>query len=492
MRAGRSVIVARGISKRFGRTVALDGVDFDAKAGEIHALIGENGAGKSTFLNIVAGRVAPDSGTIDVGGAARSTHTARRKSGVAAVFQSPMLFERLSWEENLALGNFSGQRWTIDKRTVATNAGRLAQELGFALPPPNKPIARCSISERVRLEILRALSFNPQVLMLDEPTSVLSIEELEQFLEMLRRLRTNGRAVVIVTHKLAEALAIADRITVLRHGKKVAGLKASETNEEELAALMIGELPPLLSDGRGCRQSEIPTLILDHLLLDREGKRLLDGVSLEIYPGEIVGIAGVDGNGQADLVAVIARVISPTSGRIEIKDNQRMAVIPQNRDSDGLVLEMSLWENVLLVEPIRRQFTRACGLMAKNGAIKFCRDLIERFSLRASGAEAPAASLSGGNRQRLLIARALAIDPEMIVAHDLTRGLDLRVKSQVHARLRQYASDGGAVLLISTDLAEVFELCNRNFVISRGRLRAMTTAEREAAQIGLMMGGARG
>lgn len=403
-----------------------------------------------------------------------------------------MLFERMSWEENLALGGYNSDSTTLDLRAIADNALRTARDLGFELPPAGAIVADRSISERVRLEILRALSFDPRVLILDEPTSVLAPAALAQFLEMLRRLRDAGRAVIIVTHKLGEALAIADRITMLRRGRKIAELKVGDTNEKELAALMIGELPATRSTTRGSVQTETPTLTIEDLALERGGRRVLDNIALEVYPGEIVGIAGVDGNGQAELVATLAGALKPTAGRITLRGGGTMAVIPQNRDFDGLILDMPLWENLLLIEPLRKQFTRIGGILSRRRAGAFCRSLLERFAIRAAGAESPAISLSGGNRQRLTIARALATDPAALVAHDIARGLDLRAAAEVHNRLCDFTNGGGAVLLISTDLEEILELCSRSYVISRGRLREVANTDREAAQIGLMIAGARG
>src|SRR5215472_9743531 len=238
--AGDKMLAAHGITKRFGRTLALDGVDFYAREGEIHALVGENGAGKSTLINIFAGRLRPDSGhaTLDRAVLGAGSATAALARGVAAVYQSPMLFERMGWEENLALGGFSPQRFNMTR--VVTEAATLAGELGFTLPPRRAIVERRSVAERVRLEILRALSFRPRVLILDEPTSVLSPAELQPFLQLLRRLRSQGRIVIIVTHKLAEALGVADRVTVLRHGRVAAERAAALTNEAELAQLMMG------------------------------------------------------------------------------------------------------------------------------------------------------------------------------------------------------------------------------------------------------------
>ncbi|HEX4827136.1 MAG TPA: ATP-binding cassette domain-containing protein, partial [Xanthobacteraceae bacterium] len=241
------MLTATAISKRFGRNLALDSVDFCARPGEIHALVGENGAGKSTLINIFAGRLRPDGGRAALDGDVLRTGSAHAalRAGIAAVYQSPMLFERMTWEENLALGGFGGETTKLHLDEVAAGARSLGGDLGFQLPSAGTTVEKCSMAERVRLEIIRALSFDPRVLILDEPTGVLAAGELAAFLDLLRRLRAEGRIVVIVTHKLAEALAVADRVTVLRHGRLVAERTAAETNEAELALMMIGELAPL-------------------------------------------------------------------------------------------------------------------------------------------------------------------------------------------------------------------------------------------------------
>lgn len=495
------MLAANAITKRFSRTVALDNVEFCARPGEIHALVGENGAGKSTLINIFAGRLRPDSGRATLDGVpllAGSPHAALR-AGIAAVYQSPMLFERMSWEENLALGGFDAGADRLDLRAIADRARQLADQLGFALPPAGATVEQRSVAERVRLEILRALSFDPRVLILDEPTGVLAPGELAAFLETLRRLRTEGRIVVLVTHKLAEALAVADRLTVLRHGRTVAERIAAETGEAELARMMVGDLPPSSSRPLYYRAGGKTVLALDHLVVNRDRHRVVDNLTFALAEGEIAGIAGVDGNGQAELVELLAGVRRLVSGSVRLADGEAhrtatahpsMAVVPQNRDLDGLVLEMPLWENLMLAAGLRRRFTGRAGWIRRPQALDFCGELLDKFRIRAPGADFPAAALSGGNRQRLAVARALATSPRVLIAHDICRGLDLRATADVHQMLREYSAAGGAVLLISCDLDELLALCGRLAVICRGRLTELSAADRDPVRIGLLMSGA--
>lgn len=489
------MLAAHAITKRFGRTVALDCVDFRALPGEIHALVGENGAGKSTLINIIAGRTRPDAGHITLDGAAMPTGSsgAALQFGIAAVYQSPMLFERMSWEENLALGGFAVPR-LLDLNDVAMRATRLADDLGFRLPPPHATIEERTVGERVRLEILRALSFAPRVLILDEPTGVLAAGELAAFLDLLRRLRAEGRIVVLVTHKLAEALAVADHVTVLRRGQVVAERLAGETDEADLARLMIGEIVSRPRVPTYYRATDRPALALEQLTFERDGYRVLDGVGFTLQVGEIAGIAGVDGNGQTELVEIMAGARAPASGRVRVAggaaDEAALAVIPQNRDLDGLILEMTLWENLLLSQALRERCRGRWGWLRRTLITAHCAELLGRFRIHASGPAAAAAALSGGNRQRLAVARALATAPRALVAHDICRGLDLRATADVHRMLREYAAGGGAVLLVSSDLDELLALCGRLAVMSRGRLTQVPSGERDATHIGLLMSGA--
>jgi general nucleoside transport system ATP-binding protein len=490
------VIAAAAITRRFARTLALDAVDFCAYPGEIHALVGENGAGKSTLINIFAGRLKPDRGVVSLDGVALTTGSAHLalKAGIAAVYQSPMLFERMSWEENLALGGFGVGGSRNDLEGAANRARSLAASLGFELPSAGAAVERCSVGQRVRLEILRALSFDPRVLILDEPTGVLAPSELDAFLDTLRRLRAEGRIVVIVTHKLAEAIAVADRITVLRHGRVAAVQRAAETSVAELARLMIGDVAAAVAtsarDPLPIANHGAPALVVEDLTLAVDGRRLLDAVGFAVAAGEIAGVAGVDGNGQTELVEVIAGIRAPTSGRLLVfPDRDALTVIPQNRDLDGLILDMTLWENVLLARAVRARFARG-GWLQCSRATAFCAGLLERYRIRSAGAASLASALSGGNRQRLAVARALAGDPRVLVVHDICRGLDLSATAEVHRRLREFATAGGAVLLISSDLDELLALGSSMYVISRGHLVPIATGDRDAERIGLLMSGA--
>lgn len=485
------MLVADSISKRFGALQALAGVSFAAYPGEIHVVLGENGAGKTTLMNIFTGHLRPERGTVTLEGRALRAGSTRaaREAGVGAVHQSSMLFERLSWEENLALGGFGARR--LELARVALRARELGQELGFKLPPPGTLIEQLSVTERVRLEVMRALSFDPRVLILDEPTSVLAPAELAGFLESLRRLRAAGRIIILITHKLAEAAAVADRVTVLREGKVVAQAAAGQLDQAALARLMVGEIEPPAAPTARAPADGRALLEIEELSVAQNGRVVLDRLALTLRAGEIVGVAGVDGNGQVELVEVLAGIRPPSSGRVVVGAGQRgarLAVIPQNRDLDGLILDMAIWENLMLSAPLRAQVS-AHGWLDRRAAVELCAALIARFRIRAPSALAVAAALSGGNRQRLEVARALAGAPALVVAHNVCRGLDVAATADVHRELRNFAAAGGAVLLISSDLDELLGLSDRMAVMSRGRLRPIADHEREPARLGMLMAG---
>jgi general nucleoside transport system ATP-binding protein len=492
----QGLLQAIAITKHFGSTVALDGVDFSARPGEIHALLGENGAGKTTLMNVIAGHVRPDHGAVTLDGAALKTGSpqAALRAGIATVHQSPMLFERLSVVENLALGGFMQRGLALDQ--VAERATAMARQLGFALRLDQRALTGVTLAERMRLEILRALSFGPRVLILDEPTGLLAPNELSGFLDLLRASRDRGRSVILITHKLEEAIAVADRITMLRGGRVAGQTTPAGTNAAELAALMVGGALPAARQGdrRDGRGAEVLTLA--GLGLDIEGRTVLNDVSLRVGAGEILALAGVDGNGQHELAAILAGVYQPTRGRVllhgrsvEAQAMRQVAVIPQSRDEEGLILHMELWENLLLAPALRRGMRRA-GLQRRSAGIALCASMIERFAIRARTPRQKAAALSGGNRQRLMVARAMASRPAVLVAHDFTRGLDINAAAEVGRMVREFADQGGAVLLISADLDEVFELGHRVAVISRGHVVEVEEQDRTAEQVGLLMAGA--
>ncbi len=503
------MLAARHVTRRFGPLLALDAVDFDARPGEIVALLGENGAGKTTLMNILGGRLRPDAGSIELFGRALrpGSPAAALAAGVAAVHQSPMLFERMTWEENLALGGFgagaarSGRtEFTIDLKEVAARAAAMAARLGFALPPPGVRMEQRSMAERVRMEVLRALSFDPRVLILDEPTGLLAPVELTAFLDVLRRLRAEGRIVILVTHKLAEALAVADRITVLRRGRVAARRARGEVTEDELATLMIGELAAPSQGARTKSAVGAVALEVKDLVVERDGWRALDGVSFEVAAGEIVGIAGVDGNGQSELVEAMAGVRRPVSGSIRagaagVED--RGGGGGGDRDHSGeprprrpRPRHAAMGEPAARA-PAARARVRAFRMAQRVARVpRYARSCSSAFisgppARRRSRPSFPAATVSAcAWRARWRAARACwsrIISPAGSTLPLPPRCVGCWPRSPPRAAQR---------FSISSDLDELIALCGRLAVISRGRLRAVGADERDPARLGLLMAGA--
>ncbi len=456
-----------GMSKSFGPVRALDGVDFAVAAGEVHALLGENGAGKSTLMHVAYGMVAPDAGAIAVDGrpaAIRSPRDARRL-GLGMVHQHFTSVPAFTVAENVALA----AGWPARPRE---NARRVA-ELGASLGLPLDPDARAEslpVSLRQRLEIVKALAPGARVLLLDEPTGVLAPAEVEELLGTVRRFAHDGGAVVLITHKLREALAAADRITVLRAGRVALSGPAAGETAESLAAAMLGGSRDGGTVGRrvadradaGASRNSSSRRPAVHIALP--------AASLTIHPGEIVGIAAVEGNGQRELLRIAAGLLAHAEGTVDRAGEA--AFIPGDRTTEALLPDFSLTENAALGLADAPGWS-AHGLMHWREARERTAALLREHDVRAPGPEVPARTLSGGNQQKLVVARALARRPALVVAENPTRGLDIAATAAVHAELRAAAAAGAAVLFHSTDLDEVLELGTRVVVVTGGRLVEM-------------------
>lgn len=470
--------------------VALDGARLDAFAGEVHALLGENGAGKTTLLSVLAGLVAPDAGSVRLDGVevrARSPRQAWRQ-GIGMVHQHFALVDRMTVLENLALGR-AGSGLRLDLAAIRREATALAASVRLEVDL-DAPVEGLGVGERQRAEILKVLLRDPGVLVLDEPTAVLSPGEVQGLLALLRRLAAEGRAVVLVAHKLDEVLAVADRVTVLRRGRTVLEAARAEVDARALAAAMVGEeaVGDLVAGSReGARAvglADAPAPVA--ALRDAGVGGRLAGVDLEVRPGEIVGIAGVEGNGQGALARLLAGRAVADRGRVEVP--AEVAFIPQDRHREGLVGGFTLTENVALGLHRSPRFRRG-PLLRWSALRRRTRELMERYRITAPGPRARASALSGGNQQRLVVARELEGDPALIVAENPTRGLDVAAAAFVHRVLRERvgAERPAAVVLISTDLDEILSLADRVFVLVRGRLRPVPAEARTREGVGARM-----
>jgi general nucleoside transport system ATP-binding protein len=477
-----------GIQKRFGSVQALRGADFALASGEVHALLGENGAGKSTLMHVAYGLVRPDSGAVQVRGTKHRIDSPRqaRKLGIGMVHQHFTAIPALTVAENIALA----ADWSGRPRELCRRAEALSQELGLPLDPDQRA-GRLSVGLKQRLEIVKALAAEATVLLLDEPTAVLAPAEADELLRVIRKFAGPDRAAVLITHKLDEALRVADRVTVLRQGEVTHAGPVDEQTADSLARAMIGpgaDLQLLSGSPRGRSRSVAmgPVRVdLEALEVSREsgyGIAVRHG-ALKIRGGEIIGVAAVEGNGQRELLRAVAGRILPLRGKLEVAEP--VGFIPEDRTSEGLIPELSLTENVTLGLDREAPWINR-GYIRWKGARNRTSELLREYEIVASGPDARASSLSGGNQQKLVVARELFRAPAVLVAENPTRGLDVGAAAAIHRRINAAAEAGAAVLFYSSDLDEVLQLAQRIIVVTRGVLtEAPTPVSRE--ELGSLM-----
>ena len=503
-----------GIVKTFGETIANRGASLEVKRGEIHALVGENGAGKSTLMRILSGMYAPDEGRIEVaagGGELRDVtgwSTAEAiDAGVGMVHQHFMLVPPLTVAENVVLGREPKRGVQLDRRAAEQSVAELSARSGLVVPPTAR-VADLSVGEAQRVEILKALYRGAKILILDEPTAVLSPPEVTQLWDVLRTLRAGGGTIILITHKLDEVMDVSDAITVMRAGETVARLRTSETTPRDIARAMVGRDVALAVDAAGAGTTPplpdgAPLLELRNVRVDSPRRRgVVDGVSLTVGAGEIVGIAGVEGNGQTELIEAIAGLTPVAGGEIRIAgtDATRLTVraradaglshVPEDRHRRGLVLDYSIADNLILGR--QHHFTKRARL---DGARidDHARTLVGEFDIRPANPELPARALSGGNQQKIVIAREMGRDFKVLLAAQPTRGVDVGAIEFIHDRLRRAHAEGKAVLLVSADLAEVLALSDRIAVMYGGRIVALLPRSEASAEVlGPYMTGAAG
>lgn len=437
-------------------------MDLAIYPGEIHAVLGENGAGKSTLVGILSGNLTADSGSLQVEGRNVEFHSAReaRAHGIDIVQQHFMLVPAFSVAENLAL--FSLTRNPLASvESASADAIGIGSELGWHFNPGART-GSLSVGAMQRVEIVKALAGGKRVTLFDEPTATLSKSETNELFRVLRELKGQGRGVVLITHKLSEALEIADRITVLRRGKVVVSLPAQGVAKAQLAQWMVGDVPAALTEQRGGAKGRTVVSVRDLTLIGEHGEPKVDNVSLDVSAGEIVGIGGVSGNGQIELAEALAGV-RPGVGA------PRAAYIPEDRQRDGLALDMTIVENMLITGHSRPGLVRM-GVLLLGRIRAWCETLVAKFGVRTESIDDAARSLSGGNQQKVVVARCLDENPEFIVAVNPTRGLDVQAERFVHEQLLAARERGAAIALFSTDLDELALLADRTFIMSSGKL----------------------
>jgi general nucleoside transport system ATP-binding protein len=491
----------RGIVKTFPGVVANDGIDLAVRRGEIHALLGENGAGKSTLMNILMGLYPPDKGEIRIDG--RRVHFKSPRDAVAAglgmVHQHFMLIPVFTVTENVILGS-EGPGMSLDRAKASKIVGDLADQYGLRVDP-NELVERLPVGMQQRVEILRVLYQESRTLILDEPTALLTPQEVQDLYEVLERLRAAGNTIIFITHKLREVAAISDRVTVIRRGKTIGTRITSETTAEELAELMVGRDVVLRVDRPPAHPTD-PVLQARDLTLRSHGDVMaLNSLSLEIRRGEIVGICGVEGNGQTELVETLAGLRSPDSGTVTLNGKDvtglnpvelrraGLSYIPEDRHHRGLVLPFTLTENVLLGNSEIAPFSTG-GRIDYGKTSEITAELMRRFDVRAPGPSTFARALSGGNQQKLIIARELYREPDVLLAVQPTRGLDVGAIEFVHAQLVAERDKGRGVLLVSFDLDEILDLSDRILVIFQGQIVGeFLSGAVSRTELGLLMGG---
>ncbi|MEW5959437.1 MAG: ABC transporter ATP-binding protein [Chloroflexota bacterium] len=495
----------RGIVKRFPEVVANAGVDFDLLPGEIHALLGENGAGKTTLMNVLYGLYEPDAGEIYLRGERVSFTSARQAiaRGLGMVHQHFMLVQPISVADNIVLGQRSPREPLLeDTRAVHRRLHRLSEQYGLAVDPATE-VWKLSVGEQQRVEILKTLYRGAEVLILDEPTAVLTPQEVDELLAILHRLAGEGKAIVFISHKLDEALTVSDRITVLRDGHVVDTVPASAVDKPSLARMMVGR-DVLLRIPKTPAQPAAPRLQLTEVWAASDrGLPALRGVGLQVRSGEILGVAGVAGNGQSEMEEVITGLRRVTAGRIAIRGQDSthatprrvgelgLAHIPSDRYRLGLLPDFTVAENLFLQRIGEPPFTRR-GVLDWEIIRREAQALITAYNVRGATVDTPAGALSGGNAQKMILARELARRPQVLIAAQPTRGLDVSAIEYIHRRLIEQRDAGVAILLISTELDEILALSDRIAVMYEGEIAGIVeAAQADVNEIGLMMAGSK-
>jgi simple sugar transport system ATP-binding protein len=493
------------ITKRFGSVLANDHVNITVDPGTIHAIVGENGAGKSTAMRVAYGFYTADSGEILVDGRVRRIQRPidAIALGVGMVHQHFMLVDTMTVAENIVLGSETGTSLALDLAEAGARIRTLSEEFKLSVDP-DALVEHLSVGQQQRVELLKALYRNARLLILDEPTAVLTPQEVEEFFVILRRMREQGKTIVIITHKLGEVLALSDDVTVMRDGKVVGRVKTRETSSAELARLMVGR-DVLLRVEKGPARPGAVTLSIRGLSVGSGSTRAVKDVTFDVRAGEIVGVAGVEGNGQRELVEAIAGLVDPAlvSGGISLEGRPLaglgararrelgIAHIPEDRHRRGLLLDFDLEENAILGVHYRPPVTS--GVLVNDREVRRrTADIIQRFDVRPPNPALPARALSGGNQQKLIIGREFELGPKLLLVSQPTRGVDIGAIEFIHRKLVALRDAGCAVLLVSAELEEVMSLSDRLLVIHEGRIAGdVDPSAASPTDIGCLMTGAR-
>jgi len=502
MSAEAPVVELKQITKRFPGVVANDSISLTLRKGEIHALIGENGAGKSTLMNILFGLYQPDEGSIEMDGQPVTIDNPNKaiKLGIGMVHQHFKLVQPFTVTENIILGMEPKKGLNIDYKSASAQVAKLSEQYGLQVDP-NSKIHDISVGMQQRVEIMKILFRGADILIFDEPTAVLTPQEIEELMAIMRRLVAEGKSIILITHKLKEIMEISDRVTIIRRGKVIDTVETNQTNPQELAEKMVGRGVSFKVDKQEPQIGQPVLKLSDLKAKDKHGLHVLNGLNLEVRAGEIVGIAGVDGNGQSELIEAITGLRKIESGSIQLSGKEitnlparkiiesGLSHIPEDRHKHGLVLDFSVSENMVLETYYQAPYSKG-GLLNQRAIDEHAKQLVEAFDVRTPSVETKARSLSGGNQQKAIIAREIDKNPDLLIAAQPTRGLDVGAIEFVHKQLIAQRDQGKAVLLISFELDEIMNVSDRIAVIYEGRIVGeVLPQETNDQELGLMMAG---
>ncbi len=500
--AHENVIEMRDITKVFGGFVANDKINLHLRKGEIHALLGENGAGKSTLMNMLAGLLEPTSGEIAVNGQVVNLDSPSKAAslGIGMVHQHFMLVEAFTVAENIILGSELTKNGVLDIAGASKEIKALSERYGLAVDPSAK-VADISVGAQQRVEILKTLYRGADILIFDEPTAVLTPSEIDELMAIMKNLVKEGKSIILITHKLDEIRAVSDRVTVIRRGKSIETVEIAGATNADLAEMMVGRSVSFKTEKQASKPKEVVLSIKDLVVNENRGVPAVKNLSLDVRAGEIVGIAGIDGNGQSELIQAITGLRKVESGSIELKGDSIVGLhprqitelsvghVPEDRHRDGLILEMMISENIALQTYYKEPHSKN-GILNYSNITSYAKKLMEEFDVRAASELVPAAALSGGNQQKAIIAREIDRDPDLLIVSQPTRGLDVGAIEYIHKRLIEERDNGNAVLVVSFELDEILNVSDRIAVIHDGKIQGIVSPETTNKQeLGVLMAG---
>ena len=507
----KKVVEMKSITKKFGNFVANDNINLTVHKGEVHALLGENGAGKSTLMNILYGLYKQTSGEIHINEKMvnMDNPNVAIENGIGMVHQHFMLVQPFTVAQNIVLGQEPMKGIAVDMKKAVENVKEISKKYGLYVDP-NAKIEDISVGMQQRVEILKALYRGAEILILDEPTAVLTPQEITELIQIIKNLTKEGKSVIIITHKLKEIKAVADHCTIIRRGKYIDTVEVEKTTEDELAAMMVGREVNFKVDKEKSKPGKTVLSINDLLVKDNRNVSVVDGLSLEVREGEILGIAGIDGNGQSELVEVLTGLRKAKNGSVKINNHELVNKtpreifkkgiknIPEDRHKRGLVLDFTVAENIILQNYKDARFSKN-GILNKQAMNDYAEGIIERFDVRPTDHTVKSRSLSGGNQQKVIIGREVdnievsrknTGEAQLLIATQPTRGLDVGAIEFVHKALIKQRNEGNAVLLVSLDLDEVMNVSDRIAVIYEGKIVGIVEAQdADENTLGLMMAG---